>query len=120
MGIVCTSLTDLPKYGSAMHSTPAPPGTTGLNLLNCKFFWYNKELPATTVGDPCFLKSFNLQYSLNGLGFIFFTFIYIDRIGWRKSSRKIILLATDGDYHNALDGKLGTIHKRHRHFFPIF
>ena len=49
-----------------------------------------------------------------------FFHLYLDRIGWRKSSRKIILLATDGDYHNALDGKLGTIHKRRRHFFFQF
>nr|XP_040583896.1 LOW QUALITY PROTEIN: integrin beta-PS-like [Lepeophtheirus salmonis] len=27
-------------------------------------------------------------------------------IGWRKNSRKIILLTTDGDFHFALDGKL--------------
>jgi len=34
-----------------------------------------------------------------------------ERIGWRKTSRKVILLATDGDYHNALDGKLvGILH----------
>ena len=29
-----------------------------------------------------------------------------DRIGWRPDSRKIILVATDNDYHNAMDGKL--------------
>ena len=52
------------------------------------------------------------------LYFLPLSIYYIDRVGWRKSSRKIILLATDGDYHNALDGKLGTIHKRRRHFFP--
>ena len=28
------------------------------------------------------------------------------RIGWRDNSRKIIFLATVGDYHTALDGKL--------------
>ena len=29
-----------------------------------------------------------------------------DRIGWRRQSRKIILLATDRDFHFAMDGKL--------------
>ena len=32
-----------------------------------------------------------------------------DHIGWRDSSRKIILVATDRDYHNAMDGKLAGI-----------
>ena len=34
------------------------------------------------------------------------TMICEERIGWRKSSRKIILVATDTDFHYALDGKL--------------
>jgi hypothetical protein len=29
-----------------------------------------------------------------------------DRIGWRRQSRKIVLVATDGDFHYAMDGKL--------------
>ena len=29
------------------------------------------------------------------------------KLGWRESSRKIVLVATDRDYHNAMDGKLG-------------
>jgi hypothetical protein len=29
-----------------------------------------------------------------------------ERVGWRNYSRKIILVATDRDYHNAMDGKL--------------
>ena len=32
-----------------------------------------------------------------------------NRIGWRDSSRKIILYATDSDFHNAMDGKLAGI-----------
>ena len=29
-----------------------------------------------------------------------------DRIGWRKNSRKIIIVPTGGDFHYGLDGKL--------------
>ena len=29
-----------------------------------------------------------------------------DQIGWRRESRKIILVATDRDFHYAMDGKL--------------
>ncbi len=29
-----------------------------------------------------------------------------ERLGWRRQSRKIIFLATDRDYHYAMDGKL--------------
>lgn len=29
-----------------------------------------------------------------------------NRIGWREQSRKIILFATDEDFHYAMDGKL--------------
>ena len=32
-----------------------------------------------------------------------------ERIGWRRDSRKIIILSTDRDYHFALDGKLAGI-----------
>jgi len=30
-------------------------------------------------------------------------------VGWRAESRKIILLATDRDFHYALDGKLAGV-----------
>jgi integrin beta 1 len=30
----------------------------------------------------------------------------VERIGWRRASRKIILIATDRDFHYAMDGKL--------------
>ncbi len=35
-----------------------------------------------------------------------------DRVGWRRDSRKIILLATDQDFHFAMDGKLAGILER--------
>ncbi len=35
-----------------------------------------------------------------------------ERVGWREKSRKIILLATDRDFHFALDGKLAGVLER--------
>ena len=32
-----------------------------------------------------------------------------ERIGWRENSRKIIIVATDRDFHTAMDGKLAGI-----------
>ena len=36
----------------------------------------------------------------------FHTQLCKERIEWRKDSRKIIIVATDGDFHYGLDGKL--------------
>ncbi len=35
-----------------------------------------------------------------------------ERLGWRHNSRKIILMATDSDFHFAMDGKLAGILER--------
>ena len=53
----------------------------------------------------------NVDNPEGGLDGLLQTMLCKERIGWRNSSRKIILLATDRDYHNALDGKLvGILH----------
>ena len=48
----------------------------------------------------------NVDNPEGGLDALLQVMVCKDRIGWRPDSRKIILVATDNDYHNAMDGKL--------------
>ena len=51
----------------------------------------------------------NIDNPEGGLDALMQVMVCGDRIGWRKNSRKIIILSTDRDYHFALDGKLAGI-----------
>ena len=52
----------------------------------------------------------NVDNPEGGLDALLQVMVCKDRIGWRPDSRKIILVATDNDYHNSMDGKLaGTV-----------
>ena len=48
----------------------------------------------------------NVDEPEGGLDGLMQAMVCWDRVGWRKKARKIILLATDRDYHFAMDGKL--------------
>ena len=51
----------------------------------------------------------NVDNPEGGLDALLQVMVCKNRIGWRNNSRKIILVATNQDYHNAMDGKLAGI-----------
>ena len=51
----------------------------------------------------------NIDNPEGGLDALMQVMVCGERIGWRENSRKIIIVATDRDFHTAMDGKLAGI-----------
>ena len=111
-------------FGSFIEKN-VQPFTSAISSFNCNknlqkdctppYSFYHKsvlkditpaEFSASVLASP---MAGNVDDPEGSLDALMQVMVCGDRIGWRKNSRKIIILSTDRDYHFALDGKLAGI-----------
>ena len=109
-------------FGSFIEKNAAP-FTSGIPSFNCvededcspPYSFHHKaslaqispeEFKATVLGSPLAGNVDDPEGSLDALMQVM---VCGERIGWRENSRKIIIVATDRDFHTAMDGKLAGI-----------
>ena len=109
-------------FGSFIEKNVAP-FTSGIPSFNCvededcspPYSFHHKaslahispeEFERTVLGSPLAGNVDDPEGSLDALMQVM---VCGERIGWRDNSRKIIIVATDRDFHTAMDGKLAGI-----------